>query len=137
MRVVVFLPRGETVRQMPVLESANTITFVCWSQASSDADVIAVAESRVGTGLTAVLSRTLPGRMLTRMLPLDTGVRFWRATARSEQVSVAVRGADLIVAADRDAGFAVWKWLRRCEQPRPAAVRGFAAARAWIARRQS
>ena len=136
MRIVVFAPRGGSTSDLP-LDPDDRVTVVCWQDASADAveQVITVPEHPLSRRVLTVLGTSLPGRMLTRILPLDTGSRFWRATSTSAAVADQVRKADLIVAAERDAGFAVWRWRRRGGAS--GAVRGYPAARVWIRRRRA
>ena len=89
-------------------------------------------------GLADRLSRLLQGnaplRMIQRISPLDPGARFWRAVRREPRVTDAVRGADLLIAADRDANFACWQLARRADV---AAVSGYAAGKKELSRRSA
>lgn len=135
-RVVIFAPRGAVASDLADADPSATIALVRWgdrTEVTPDGTVI-LAQPVFSSRIVAALSRTLPGRMLVRILPIDTGVRFWRSTRRSAEIAALIRDADLIVAAERDAGFAVWQWHGRAGAAR--AVRGFPAARTWLRQRR-
>jgi len=140
MNIVVLAPSGRhSAEVLPGLTAADRVTVVCWqsSRAPQAGDEwMKLPQSPRSERLVAVLSRTLVGRMLVRLLPLDSGVRFWRASAATAEVARRISEADMIIAAERDGGFAAWKWLQHAERAgsMPVAVRGYAAARARIAR---
>jgi hypothetical protein len=137
MHIVVFAPQDGDVRAaLSDLLPTDELIVVRWQGGDIEVGAIQVAEHPLAKRLVEALSRTLPGRMLVRVLPLDTGARFWRSTRRSAEIARRVHEADLLVAAERDAGFAVWQWLRRAGVPSPAGVRGFPAARTWIEKRR-
>lgn len=138
MRVIVFAPNGIARELLTELESTAQVTVVRWNSGEPASDwTHAIARPPRAQRVVDRLSGSLTGRMIVRMLPLDTGARFWRASRRSSVLTERVLHADLLVAADRDAGFAVWKWMRRSSRASPAAVRGIPAARAWLAQRRS
>lgn len=78
--------------------------------------------------LVDLLWRSAAGRTLVRVSPLDRSRRFWKAV-RSQRPAVAeaLGGADVIVAADRDAVWATWQLARRTRGP--AVVYGTSAAK--------
>ncbi|MFD1492962.1 hypothetical protein ACFSAT_09575 [Microbacterium wangchenii] len=79
----------------------------------------------------------MPGRILIRLTPLDAGATFWRATRSTPAARGAIRTADVLVAAERDAGYAAWRWARaarRAGRDLPT-VYGYPAARAAVERR--
>jgi hypothetical protein len=140
MNIVVLAPSGRhSAEDLPGLTDEDSVTVVCWSgPAVPETDGwVTLRQSHRSARLVAALSRTLPGRMLVRVLPLDGGVRFWRASASAAEVERRIGDADMIIAAERDAGFAAWKWLQRGERggSTTVAVRGYAAARTRIAHR--
>jgi G:T-mismatch repair DNA endonuclease (very short patch repair protein) len=139
MHIVVLAPSGQySADALPALTQADQVTVVCWeSRRPTDAaDWVTVRESARSAWMVSMLSRSLAGRMVVRALPLDTGVRFWRASSMVPRVAQTVGEADMIIAAERDAGFAAWKWLQHSLRAgsAPMAVRGYAAARARIGR---
>lgn len=138
MQVIVFAPNGIARELLAELESTAQVTVVRWSggMPASDRTHVITRPLRAQRVVDR-LSGTLPGRMIVRMLPLDAGARFWRASRGSAALTELVLHADLLVSAERDAGFAVWKWMRRSRRASPAAVRGIPAARAWLAQRRS
>lgn len=135
-RVVIFAPRGADASDLVDADPSATVAVVRWGDraAVSQDGTVTLAKPVLSSRFVAALSHTLPGRMLVRILPIDTGVRFWRSTRRSAEIAALVGHADLLVAADRDAGFAVWQWHRRADAAR--AVRGFPAARTWLRQRR-
>lgn len=138
MRVVVFAPNGIAAEVLAELGSTAQVIVVRWNNGEPASDwAHAIVRPPGAQRFVDKLSGTLPGRMVVRMLPVDTGARFWRASRRSSALTEHVRHADLLVAAERDAGFAVWKWMRRSRRASLAAVRGIPAARTWIAQRRS
>lgn len=139
MRVVVFAPNGIAHATLAELESTAQVTVVRWQNDEPAPEAtLGIARPARGKRVVDTLSRTLPGRMLVRILPLDTGARFWSASRGSAVLAERVGHADLLVAAERDAGFAVWNWMRRRRRASPvAAVRGIPATRAWLARSRS
>lgn len=56
--------------------------------------------------------RSAIGRNLIRITPLDRSRRLWRAAKRDRALRELVRGADVVVALDRDAILTVWKLSR-------------------------
>jgi hypothetical protein len=131
-RVVVFAPQGVSLENaLPDLGASHHVLLVRWcGDPSDDEAIVCLPRGRRAEQWARRLSATLPGRVLARLLPLDAGVRFWQASKRSQKVADGVRRADLLVAAERDAGFAVWRWHRRTGAAH--AVRGLPAARTWI-----
>ncbi|GAA1777117.1 hypothetical protein [Agromyces lapidis] len=140
MDIVVLAPSGRySADALPGLAETDRVTVVSWVGAPAvEADeVLELRQSPRSARVVAVLSRSLAGRMLVRVLPLDGGARFWRASVAAGEVARRIGEADLIIAAERDGGFAAWKWMRNTSRTGapPAVVRGYAAARARISRR--
>jgi glycosyltransferase involved in cell wall biosynthesis len=71
-------------------------------------------------------ARSVPGRVLASISPMDPTRTMWRAVRASGPAVDAVRGADLVVAADLPAVRTAWSMLRRGAAPR--AVYGVSAA---------
>ena len=139
MQILILAPSGRhSPDALPALADTDRVTVVCWHTPDAEGrdDRVTLRQSPSSARLVAALSRSLAGRMLVRVLPLDNGARFWRASVRVPEVRRRVVEADLIIAAERDGGFAAWKWLQHAERAgsTPVAVRGYAAARARIAR---
>ncbi|WP_400994010.1 hypothetical protein [Agromyces sp. GXQ0307] len=138
MNVVVFSPTDSYGPDaIPALDGNDTVTIVCWGAATElDDGRIRVAEGALAARLVAAAARNVLARTIVRALPLDTGARFWRATRSHPGITEAVRHADLIVAPERDGGFAAWSWRRLAERKgrRITAVAGYPAARTAIAR---
>jgi hypothetical protein len=136
-RVVVFSAHGgDVLRSLPEPGPADEMTVVRFGPGAQDATAVEDHQSVSSERLVTSLSRSLPGRLIVRALPLDTGARFWRSTMRSPAIAELVDRADLLVAADRDSGFAVWQWRRRVGK-NLAAVRGIPAARTWLEQRRT
>lgn len=139
MQILIFAPSGRhTPDALPGLADTDRVTVICWDTPDAEGldDRVTLRQSASSARAVAALSRSLPGRMLVRLLPLDNGARFWRASVRVPEVQRRVLEADLIIAAERDGGFAAWNWLHRAARSgsTPAVVRGYAAARARISR---
>lgn len=78
-------------------------------------------------------SRSVVGRVIRRLTPLDPGSTFWRSTRRSAAARESLRKADLVVALERDATYAAWRWVRAERSSGLRAVYGAIAARAAVA----
>lgn len=136
MMIVLLAPSGavtaEVARGWP--DDAD-VSVVSWTPLPEDRGVeqILVAPPR---GLVATLGgwamSTTPGRIIRRLTALDPGSQFWRATWTDPSARGALSGSDIIVALERDALFAAWKWARRGRRGRTRAtvVSGLPAARA-------
>ncbi len=68
--------------------------------------------SPLSAAIVRVAWRSAAGRNLIRTSPLDQSRRLWRATRSDRAVRELITGADVVVAADRDAVFTVWKMTR-------------------------
>lgn len=90
--------------------------------------------ARLGDRISQALRTSAPARMILRISPLDPGARFWRSVRRDPRVQRLIAGADLLIAADRDANFACWQLARRTGIP---AVSGLPAGEKEVARRVS
>lgn len=132
MRVVVFIADGaEHARAVEALARTAEVTVVAraGSGVSTPGTVVLSTSPRIAR-LSAALQRSLPGRVLRRIGPLDPGSVFLRDVRRSSDAIAAVTAADVLVATDRDSVFAVWRLARSSRGNRTArAVAGFAAAR--------
>lgn len=133
MRVVVFAPSASeldtgladlgSVADVLVITTAPTVL--------RGVEVLAVGVPRARARLSNRFRRTMVGRVLRRVTPLDPGAMFAGRVRRSSAARSAIAEADLLVSAERDASFAVWREARRrARQGRAvAAVAGFPAAR--------
>ncbi|MGO1770207.1 MAG: glycosyltransferase, partial [Microbacterium sp.] len=72
------------------------------------------------------LRRSLPGRVLASLSPLDDARELARSTRMNQRVYAALDGSDLVVAVDRAAVRTAAQWLR--QRLTPAAVYGLPAA---------
>lgn len=139
MEIVVFSPADSYSSESLPLTDADEVTVICWRTRSDAAERrIAVPEGRTAARIVLAASHNVVARSIVRILPIDTGARFWRATRSDDRVQDAVRHADLLIAPERDGGFAVWSWRRRAlrwgrDIP---AVSGYPAARAVIEQRR-
>ncbi|GAB2842080.1 hypothetical protein ACFQ0P_01640 [Microbacterium insulae] len=89
----------------------------------------------VAARIVSAAQRSAIGRNLVRISPLDQSRRLWRAVRDDPRIADLIRSADIVVAADRDAVFTVWKMTRTRRFDGPwAAVFGVAAARYAAAR---
>lgn len=131
MKVVVFSPHA--AHDPAALPPGHDVSAVSWQDAGRPDD-IGLPKPEHGRLVAEVLRRTAWGRAALTLTFLDRGAVFHRATARDARVFDAVRHADLIVATDRDACYAAWKWQRRARRHgrRIRAALGYPAARALI-----
>ncbi|OIU86626.1 hypothetical protein [Microbacterium sp. AR7-10] len=136
MRIVIFSPSGSYgPESLPTLTDADEVIVVSWTGTSALSDErIMVPQRTFGARISAATRGNVMLRTLVRVLPTDSGARFWRATRRDPRVRDAVRRADLIVAPERDGGFAAWSWRRVAERRgrEIPAVSGYPAARTAI-----
>lgn len=112
------------------------IVVVAWSPSTSDALVALRPRGGVWEKISRFASRTVIGRVLLRLTPLDPGVQFWTASRKDGQARAAISRADLLVAIDRDTAYAAWRWMRarRRKGASVSAVFGYPAGRALIAK---
>jgi len=141
MRVVIFSPTDSYAPEsLPTLSESDAVTVVTWKGTTmTDApNRIAVPQSAWSARLVAMAAGNVLARTLVRATPLDVGARFWRATRSDDRVRDAVRHADLIVAPERDGGYAAWSWRRLAARKGREidAVSGYPAARTSIERRR-
>ena len=133
MRVVIFSPTDSySAEVLPMLDPADRATVVRWAGDGSDEPGrITVGQGTLSARLVAAARGNMLTRTLVRTTPLDTGARFWRATRSDARVRDAVREADLIVAPERDGGYAAWAWRRLAARKgrEIAVVAGYPAAR--------
>ncbi|MGO1582279.1 MAG: hypothetical protein ACTHXO_03545, partial [Actinomycetaceae bacterium] len=85
-----------------------------------------IAGSERYQSLDATARRSVPGRLLATLSPLDDTRTVWRAVRADAKAQVLVRQADVAVAVDLPAVRTAWSWLRRGVVP--VAVYGVAAA---------
>ena len=84
-------------------------------------EVVALPAVGVLPGERALAQSTV-GRTLLRLSPADRGVRLARSIRRSAAAAASISGAQVIVAADRDAVLATWRAARRAPQSTTAVV---------------
>jgi hypothetical protein len=136
MRIVIFSPTGSyTSESLPTLTDADHVIVVSWAGTGRPSeDRITVPQGAIGARFSAAARGSVLLRTMVRIMPTDTGARFWRATRHVARVRDAVRSADLLVAPERDGGYAAWSWRRvalRHGREVPA-VSGYPAARTAI-----
>jgi hypothetical protein len=139
MRIVVASPSGAGIATaLNGMPDGSAVTVVSLTRVDlPGVDCIVVPPpSRLARRLDGWARRTAAGRALRRLTPLDPGAAFWRATRRSAAARESIRQAALLVAAERDATYAVWRWarVRRRGGDPFGAVFGFPAARAFVQR---
>jgi|GEM_PF-2524069 len=139
MRVVVFSPADTfTESTLPGLSSDDRVVVVCWAGSTEreGVTIVQLRRNKLADSLARTAGRNVLLRTLLRVSPLDPGVVFWRAVRGCEAVLREVGEADLLVAAERDGGYATWKTMRRLARSgrRQAAVSGYPAARAAVER---
>ncbi|HWK77242.1 hypothetical protein [Microbacterium sp.] len=133
MHVVIFSPTDSfSAEALPMLDPADRVTVVRWAGHESDEPGrIAVGQGTLSARVVAAARGNVLIRTVVRATPLDTGARFWRATRSDSRVRDAVRTADVIVAPERDGGYAAWAWRRLAARKgrELAVVAGYPAAR--------
>lgn len=139
MRIVVLAPSGGFAGSvLPGLPSDAVVSVVALPGTTNEgAEVVQVSlPAGVGERITRVAARSVPGRVLLRLTPLDPGVRYWRSAMKSERARALLARADIVIASERDAGYAAWRWTRAMRRTRPerVAVFGYPAGRAAIER---
>lgn len=136
MNLVILAPSsGYDPSNLPDLPKDARVTVVGWD-GTGEGRIGLRQSNGVAKRVRLLASRTMPGRVLVRLTPLDSGATFWRATRRSKNARRVIRSADVLVAAERDAGYAAWRWTqaaRRAGDELPT-VFGYPAARAVIER---
>jgi len=136
MHIVVLAPgAGYDQSSLGSLPETARVTVVAWEGKRPDVDTVSL--HRPG-GLAARVSKaaakTMPGRVLVRLTPLDPGATFFRATRASAAAREAIRSADVLVAAERDAAYAAWRWAKAAARAEAtlSAVYGYPAGRAAV-----
>ncbi|MGO1562953.1 MAG: hypothetical protein ACTHW7_14135 [Actinomycetaceae bacterium] len=132
--------KGNLAERLGAPDCAARVTVVCRVAPAADiegvSDVVVVGEdasvlgrlSRTGAygAAESAAARSVPGRVLASMSPMDSTRTMWRAVRANRPAIDAVRRADLVVAADLPAVRAAWSLLRRGDASR--AVYGVSAA---------
>ncbi|MGO1770206.1 MAG: glycosyltransferase [Microbacterium sp.] len=138
---------GDLAERLGTPEAPAHVTLVCRTAPRTPVPGVAVvhvlAEHRsplasiAGSGryrsLDAAARRSVPGRLLATLSPLDDTRTVWRAVRADAKAQVLVRQADLAVAVDLPAVRTAWSWLRGGVVP--VAVHGVAAAERLARRR--
>jgi hypothetical protein len=116
-RIVAVVSRASTIAALSGLAVDNEVIVV---GPSGDAEAARIDHALditprgpLSARIVALAWRSAPGRNLLRISPLDTSRRLWRTARRDQQLRSLVRSADVVVAADRDAIFTVWKMTRK------------------------
>lgn len=139
MHVVVLSPAGVyDAGSLPQLSPDDRVSVVAWrgAQPEGATTVPLTRRNRPVDRMAAAASRSMLGRVLVRLTPLDGGAAFWRATRSDAAARAAIRSADVLVAPERDGAYAAWRWAHaaRSAGSRLPAVFGYPAARAVIGR---
>ena len=139
MHIVVLAPSaGFDEGSLPGLPDGARVTLIAGEQAveSHAETVVLPRQGGLAARLRALASRSMPGRVLIRLTPLDAGATFWRATRSAPSARATIRTADVLVAAERDAAYAAWRWARAARQAGRdlPTVYGYPAARAAVER---
>lgn len=105
------------------------MSSIVWAGAG-EGTVRLTRPSGLGARLAARCARSFVARELVRLTPADPAVALWKATCATVPVQALMADADLIVAAERDASYAAWRWNRLLARRGRdvAAVYGFPAA---------
>lgn len=131
-KVVYVATRVSSVPRDDAIDGVNEITVIGPSATDVSAGrrliaVDAAALNPTVRKLVDVLWKSVAGRTLVRIAPVDRSRRFFAAVRRARGIVAAIRDADVIVAADRDALWATWNLARAARGPQ--AVYGISAAK--------
>ncbi|GEK84952.1 hypothetical protein [Microbacterium aerolatum] len=139
MIVVLLSPSGSfaaAIDSLPLDDENDTTILITAlkSDFSQDATEILLGQRALGaTGRwISILERSVIGRNLLRVLPIDGGYRFAARARRNPEFRTAIARADLVVALERDAVLASWIGLRRWAPSNARGVFGLAPARALL-----
>lgn len=138
MRIVVVSPSGAALTGLGQLHQPIT-SFVTWSdthvspQDDPDDDIAILRIERPRPGrlaerVTPRLKGSAAGRNLLRLTPWDPGRSFARRAAHDQALRDALAGADLVIAAERDAILTVWRFGRAYAPDSARLIYGLAAA---------
>lgn len=135
MKIVVLSPAGVFDRASLPGQHESSIELIAWSENDLARTIVLTRPTGLARRFADRVSRHIVGRILVRLTPLDPSVAFWKATRRDPRASAAVLAADLVIAPERDACFAAWKWNREARRGNraPRSVFGFAAGRTILA----
>lgn len=137
MRLLLIAPSGAVAAALDSLQISRDDHVDVVTATTSDADgtrIVLGPSALPSKGrVAAVLQRSVIGRNLLRLTPLDGGRRFAKAANRSRDFQASAAEADLIVALERDAILTAWKALRSSTRPGARGVHGLAPARALLA----
>lgn len=135
MRILLLAPSGaiaEALTALGLTEEDGPDQALAVVATSNDASGV-TQEIRLGMKacpakgpLAQSLNRSVVGRNLKRLTPLDGGHRFARASRQNKLFREAAMAADLIIALERDSIFAAWIALQRWASPNARAVYGLA-----------
>jgi len=117
-------------------EAGVAATVVGWASGPGGADIELPRPTGPLRRLASRVSASAIGRELVDVTPLAPSRAYWRAMRDDPAVAAAVEQADVIVATERDAAYAAWRWHDRLRRKgrHVAAVYGVPAARAAIER---
>lgn len=134
-RVVAIVSHPGTVAGLGDLTAEHDVTVVGPSGSDVDLTLHPAGVPAALRPLVAAAWRSPAGRNAVRISPFDRSRLLWRAARRDDALRALVAEADVVVAADRDAVFTVWKMTRRRSfGNRWAAVFGTTAARFLLSR---
>ncbi|MBN8205698.1 hypothetical protein JF550_06970 [Microbacterium esteraromaticum] len=139
MKIVILAPGGGyDASALPMIPTDSQVSVLGFESSPEVVGTVVPLQRPGGwrAKLTAAAARTMLGRVLLRLTPLDPGVVYWRATQASDVARKAIRDADLLVASERDAAYAAWRWHRAHAKVgrQVGSVFGYPAARAAIER---
>ena len=120
---------------LPLLGGDDRVTVIAWDRPTApDGAVLLSRTSGLATRLERWAQPTMPGRVLLRLTHWDPALVFHRAVLAVPEAREALRAADLLVAPERDGGYAAWRLVHSARRAGRdlAAVFGYPAARAAI-----
>jgi hypothetical protein len=135
--LVIIAPSGAARSAIARLAMADADSVTVVSSAPTDVEssgvrslVFSAGLGRTGGTVMRLLSRSVLGRNLARLTPLDGGHRLARVALRDNALKDAIRVADLVAVLERDGILTGWKAHRRWARDETPVVFGAAPAEA-------
>lgn len=142
MNIVLVAPSGgfaSALARIPVGPDDRVVLVTRDAPDADDGDILVLKPA--AASLTAagqrMLGRSVLGRNLLRISPLDAGRRFWAAARKDLRFHQAARAADVLVALERDAILTAWSATHAYAAASADGVYGIAPAQAAVTRRRA
>ncbi|MEV8172862.1 hypothetical protein [Microbacterium sp. NPDC077486] len=143
MNIMLLSPSGSfasALESLPLDGERDHVALVTATASDSEAATtlirLGAAALPARSRLARALERSVIGRNIKRLSPLDGGWRFASAARRSTELRRAAAEADLIIALERDSALAAWQVLHRWARPGARGLSGLASGRALLTSRR-